>query len=325
VARTALITGIGGQDGSYLAEHLLGLGYRVVGVARGTGVPDRIRHLADRVEIITLDLLDEGRIAQSLRSVEPDEVYNLAGHSFVPSSWDRPDLLGEVTGLAAPRLLEAIRVVNPAIRFYQASSSEIFGNALESPQRETTPVNPRNPYGAAKAFAHFSVLNARAGMGLFAVSGILYNHESPRRGLEFVSRKITDGAARISLGLATTLAMGDLDAKRDWGFAGDYVRAMHLMLQQDTPRDYVIASGVAHTVRDFCRIAFAHVGIDYMRHVSVDPELVRAPDTAQLLGDPSLARTGLRWQPTVSFEALVEMMVDADLERYRGENATPDG
>jgi GDPmannose 4,6-dehydratase len=325
VARTALITGIGGQDGSYLAEHLLGLGYRVVGVARGTGVPDRIRHLADRVEIITLDLLDEGRIAQSLRSVEPDEVYNLAGHSFVPSSWDRPDLLGEVTGLAAPRLLEAIRVVNPAIRFYQASSSEIFGNALESPQRETTPVNPRNPYGAAKAFAHFSVLNARAGMGLFAVSGILYNHESPRRGLEFVSRKITDGAARISLGLATTLAMGDLDAKRDWGFAGDYVRAMHLMLQQDTPRDYVIASGVAHTVRDFCRIAFAHVGIDYIRHVSVDPELVRAPDTAQLLGDPSLARTGLRWQPTVSFEALVEMMVDADLERYRGENATPDG
>ena len=315
--RTALITGIGGQDGSYLAEHLLGLGYRVVGVRHGDGVPERIRHLRDRVALLSIDLLDERRIAETLTEVRPAEVYNLAGHSFVPSSWDRPDLLGEVTGLAAPRLLEAIRATDPAIRFYQASSSEVFGNALETPQSETTPLNPRNPYGAAKAFAHFSTVNAREGMGLFAVSGILYNHESPRRGLEFVTRKVSDGAARISLGLSTSLSMGDLDAVRDWGFAGDYVRAMWLMLQQETPHDYVIASGVAHSVRDLCRIAFAHVGLDYEQHVMVDPSLVRAPEAFRLIGDPSRARNELGWEPAVSFEELVEMMVDADLERHR--------
>jgi GDPmannose 4,6-dehydratase len=315
--RTAFITGIGGQDGSYLAEHLLGLGYRVVGVRRGDGVPERVSHLGDRVELVSVDLLDEARLAGVLADVGPQEVYNLAGHSFVPSSWDRPDLLGEVTGLAAPRLLEAIRATDPAIRFYQASSSEIFGNALETPQSETTPLNPRNPYGAAKAFAHFSTVNAREGMGLFAVSGILYNHESPRRGLEFVTRKVSDGAARISLGLSTSLSMGDLDAERDWGFAGDYVRAMWLMLQQDTPHDYVISSGVAHTVRDLCRIAFAHVGLDYEDHVSVDPSLVRPPEQFRLIGDPSRARDELGWQPAVSFEELIGMMVDADVERHR--------
>ena len=315
--RTALITGIGGQDGSYLAEHLLGLGYRVVGVRRGDGVPERIRHLRDRVELVSIDLLDERRIAEALAEVRPVEVYNLAGHSFVPSSWERPDLLGEVTGLAAPRLLEAIRATDPAIRFYQASSSEIFGNALESPQSETTPLNPRNPYGAAKAFAHFSTMNAREGMGLFAVSGILYNHESPRRGLEFVSRKVSDGAARISLGLATSLSMGDLGAQRDWGFAGDYVRAMWLMLQRASPHDYVISSGVAHTVRDLCRTAFAHVGLDYERHVVVDPDLVRPPETFRLIGDPSRARQELGWEPAVTFEELIGMMVDADVERHR--------
>jgi GDPmannose 4,6-dehydratase len=315
--RTALITGIGGQDGSYLAEHLLGLGYRVIGVRRGDGVPGRISHLGHRVELVSVDLLDEGQLADVLADVGPQEVYNLAGHSFVPSSWERPDLLGEVTGLAAPRLLEAIRATDPTIRFYQASSSEIFGNALETPQSETTPLNPRNPYGAAKAFAHFSTVNAREGMGLFAVSGILYNHESPRRGLEFVTRKVSDGAARISLGLASSLSMGDLDAQRDWGFAGDYVRAMWLMLQQDTPHDYVISSGLAHTVRDLCRIAFAHVGLDYEKHVTVDPNLVRPPEAFRLIGDPSRARNELGWQPAVSFEELIGMMVDADLQRHR--------
>jgi GDPmannose 4,6-dehydratase len=318
--RTALVTGIGGQDGSYLAEHLLGLGYRVVGVRRGEDVPERIRHLLERIELVEVDLLDEQRIADVLGAVRPHEIYNLAGHSFVPSSWDRPDLLGEVTGLAAPRLLEAIRATDPAIRFYQASSSEIFGNALETPQSETTPLNPRNPYGAAKAFAHFSTVNAREGMGLFAVSGILYNHESPRRGLKFVSRKVSDGAARISLGLATSLPMGNLDAQRDWGFAGDYVRAMWLMLQHDSPHDYVIASGVPRTVRDLCRIAFAHIGLDYERHVTLDPSLVRPPEAFRLIGDPSRARQELGWQAAVSFEQLIGMMVDADVARHRAAN-----
>ncbi|HYK94618.1 MAG TPA: GDP-mannose 4,6-dehydratase [Candidatus Dormibacteraeota bacterium] len=316
--RTALITGIGGQDGSYLAEHLLGQGYRVVGVRRGTAVPERIRHLLDRIELVDVDLLDEADIAAVLGAVRPGEVYNLAGHSFVPTSWDRPDLLGEVTGLAAPRLLEAIRTTDPTIRFYQASSSEIFGNARETPQTETTPLNPRNPYGAAKAFGHFSTVNAREGMGLFAVCGILYNHESPRRGLEFVSRKVSDGVARISLGLADSLQMGSLDAVRDWGFAGDYVRAMCLMLQQETPRDYIISSGVAHTVLDLVRTAFAHVGLDYERYVVIDPNFVRPAETFRLVGDSTRARTELGWRQDVSFEQLIGMMVDADLERHRG-------
>jgi len=322
LGRTALITGIGGQDGSYLAEHLLDKGYRVVGVVRrGSAVPARIAHIRSRIELSDVDLLDEGRIADLLLAVRPQEVYNLAGHSFVPSSWERSDLMADVTGLAPARLLEAIRTTDPAIRFYQASTSEIFGNALESPQSETTPVNPRNPYGAAKAFAHFSTVNAREGLGLFAVSGILYNHESPRRGLEFVSRKVTDAAARISLGMADSLAMGNLDAQRDWGFAGDYIRAMWLMLQQDAPRDYVIASGTLHSVRDLCRVAFAHMGLDYERHVKIDPSLVRPAETVRLVGDPSRARRDLGWEPAMLFDHLIAMMVDADVERYRNGRA----
>jgi len=287
----------------------------VVGVRRGDGVPERVSHLGDRVELVSVDLLDEARLAGVLADVGPQEVYNLAGHSFVPSSWERPDLLGEVTGLAAPRLLEAIRATDPAIRFYQASSSEIFGNALETPQSETTPLNPRNPYGAAKAFAHFSTVNAREGMGLFAVSGILYNHESPRRGLEFVTRKVSDGAARISLGLSTSLSMGDLDAERDWGFAGDYVRAMWLMLQQPKPDDFVIATGVSHSVRDLIQIAFARAGLDWEKHVRVDPALLRPAEVEHLLGNPAKAKQELGWTPSVDFKQLVEMMVDADIAR----------
>jgi GDPmannose 4,6-dehydratase len=315
-AKTALITGIGGQDGSYLAEYLIQLGYRVLGVGRGSGIPVRIAHLGDRVELMDLDLLNEGQISEAIATNRPDEIYNLAGHSFVPSSWGRSDLAVAVTGLSASRILGAIGDTDPTIRFYQASSSEIFGNALETPQTESTPLNPRNPYGTAKAIAHRSAVNARVDTGLFAVSGILYNHESPRRGLEFVSRKITDGAARIALGLADSLPMGSLDAQRDWGFAGDYVRAMWLMLQQATPSDYVIGSGRLHTVRDLCRIAFGRVGLDFERHVTVDPTLVRPAEKVQLVGDASKARRELGWTPSVSFEQLVEMMVDADLARH---------
>jgi GDPmannose 4,6-dehydratase len=311
---TALITGIAGQDGSYLTDLLLSKGYTVVGVRR-PGNPDlsRIAHVLDRVELREADLLDEGHLVALLEDVRPSEVYNLAGHSFVPSSWDRPDLIGDATGVGAARLLEAIRIVDPSIRFYQASSSEIFGNALEVPQTESTPLNPRNPYGAAKAFAHFSTGNAREHHGLFAVSGILFNHESPRRGLEFVTRKITDGAARVSLGLASSLPMGGLDAERDWGFAGDYVRAMWSMLQAPAPADYVVATGVLHTVRDVCRIAFGRVGLDYEAFVAVDPALVRPPEAVKLVGDASKARGELGWAPSISFEGLIEMMVDADV------------
>ena len=317
-SRTALITGVAGQDGSYLAELLLEKGYRVVGVRR-SGNPDvhRIANVLDQIELRETNLLDALELAELLRAARPSEVYNLAGHSFVPSSWEQPDLTGDATGLGAVRLLEAIRAVDPAIRMYQASTSEIFGNPLEVPQRELTPPNPRNPYGAAKAFAHFSVGNARAYHGLFAVSGILFNHESPRRPLEFVTRKVTDGAARISLGLADSLSMGSLDARRDWGFAGDYVRAMWLMLQSEEPRDYVIATGELHSVRDLCRIAFERVGLHYEQHVRVDPTFVRAAEARQLVGDPSRARRELGWKPETSFETLVEMMVDADVERLR--------
>jgi len=316
--RTALVTGIAGQDGSYLAELLLEQDYRVVGVRRPGSVSlDRIAHLLDRVELREADLLDQASIRTLLEEIEPQEVYNLAGHSFVPSSWQRQDLIGQVTGLGAARLVEAIQKVDRGIRFYQASTSEIFGAPLESPQNEETPLNPRNPYGAAKAFAHFTTVNAREHLGLYAVSGILFNHESPRRGLEFVSHKVTDAAARISLGMADSLPMGSLDAERDWGFAGDYVKAMWSMLQQDEPGDYVVASGAAHTVRDLCRIAFARVGLDYEQHVTVDPSLVRPPEQHRLLGDASKARSVLGWTPTVSFDQLIEMMVDADLARYR--------
>ena len=316
--RTALVTGIAGQDGSYLAELLLAKGYRVAGVRR-PGNPDvhRIAHIADQLELREADLLDEARLVALLRDVRPDEVYNLAGHSFVPTSWDQADMTGDATGLGAVRMLEAIRIVDPSIRFYQASSSEIFGNPREAPQSEVTPPNPRNPYGAAKAFAHFSVGNARQHHGLFAVSGILFNHESPRRGLEFLTRKVTAGAARIALGLDETLSLGNLDARRDWGFAGDYVRAVWQMLQRDEPADFVVASGVLHTVRDVCEIAFGRVGLPVDEHVVVDPAFVRPVEPVPLVGDPSKARTQLGWEPSVTFEALIEMMVDADLARLR--------
>ena len=313
--QTALVTGIAGQDGSYLAELLLSKGYRVVGIRRPDN-PDvsRIAHLLDQVELREADLLHEGRLISLLEDVRPTEVYNLAGHSFVPTSWDQADLTGDATGLGAVRMLEAIRAADRSIRFYQASTSEIFGNARESPQSETTPPNPRNPYGAAKAFAHFSTINAREHHGLFAVSGILFNHESPRRGPEFLTRKVTMAAARIKAGLADSVTLGGLDAQRDWGFAGDYVRAMWQMLQAPAPADYVVASGVPHTVRDVCRVAFARVDLDYEEHVRVDPALVRPPEAVPLLGDPTRAHTDLGWQPTVSFEGLIEMMVDADVE-----------
>ena len=312
---TALVTGIAGQDGSYLAELLLSKGYRVIGVRR-PGNPDltRITHILDRIELREADLLDESHLAGLLRDVRPTEVYNLAGHSFVPSSWDKADLTGDATGLGAVRMLEAIRTVLPTIRFYQASSSEIFGNARDAPQRETTPPNPRNPYGAAKAFAHFSTINAREHHGLFAVSGILFNHESPRRGPEFVTRKITSGVARIVVGQADALSIGSLDAQRDCGFAGDYVEAMWRMLQRPTPNDYVVATGVLHTVRDICAIAFARAGLDHTDYVRVEAGLARPPESVPLLGDASAARRDLAWSPSITFERLIEMMVDADLE-----------
>lgn len=316
-ARTALITGIAGQDGSYLAELLLEHGYRVVGVCRPATSTHRINHLLEHIELRSTDLLDEAELASLLESVRPHEIYNLAGHSFVPTSWDRPDLPGNVTGLAAARLLGTIERVDPAIRFYQASSSEIFGNAREEPQTEQTPTNPRNPYGEAKTEAHIATIQAREQRGLFAVSGILYNHESPRRGPEFISRKITDGVARIALGLSRSVSLGSLEAQRDWGFAGDYVRAMWLMLQQDVPTDYVIASGQPHSVRDLCRVAFGRAGLAYEDHVTVDPAMIRPPEAVRLIGDPTKAHQQLGWLPGVSFQELIEMMVDADIARLR--------
>jgi GDPmannose 4,6-dehydratase len=312
--RSAVITGMAGQDGSYLAELLLGHGYRVLGVVREGTSLERLTDILDRIELRTIDLLDQGALVGLLESVGPGEVYNLAGHSFVPTS---RDIAADVTALGAARLLAAIRQVDPGIRFYQASSSEIFGHATEEPQSELTPPNPRNPYGRAKAAAHLAAMEARDGPGLFAVSGILYNHESPRRGVEFVSRKVSQGVARIALGMADTLAMGSLEAERDWGFAGDYVRAMWLMLQQDSPGDYVVATGVSHSVRDLCRIAFARAGLDYERHVVVEPELVRRPEAVRLVGDATKARRELGWRPEVSFEQLITMMVDADIARLR--------
>jgi GDPmannose 4,6-dehydratase len=317
MAPTALITGITGQDGSYLAELLLSKGYRVVGMTRrSSSVNDeRIAHLTGQLELIQGDLLDQASLVSALQEVRPEEVYNLAAQSFVPTSWNQPVLTGEFTGLGVTRMLEAVRQVDPGIRFYQASSSEMFGKVREAPQNELTAFHPRSPYGVAKAYGHFLTVNYRESYGLFATSGILFNHESPRRGVEFVSRKITDGAARIALGLATELPMGNLDAERDWGFAGDYVRAMWLMLQQPEPGDYVVATGVAHSVRDLCRIAFARVGLDYERCIRVDPALYRPAEVDHLLGDASRARAELGWAPTVSFEDMVESMVDADLQR----------
>jgi GDPmannose 4,6-dehydratase len=313
----ALITGITGQDGSYLAEFLLGKGYEVVGVVRRTSHDsyERIGHLLDRVAIVAADLLDQHSLTQVIQEHRPDEVYNLAAQSFVPTSWQQPVLTGEFTALGVTRILEAIRLAHPRARFYQASSSEMFGKVQETPQRETTPFYPRSPYGVAKVYGHWITVNYRESYDLFAVSGILFNHESPRRGLEFVTRKVTDGAARIKLGLATELRLGNLDARRDWGFAGDYVEAMWLMLQQDVPRDYVIGTGEQHTVQELVEIAFARAGLDWRTHVVQDPRFMRPAEVETLLADPSAARRDLGWTPKVSFRALVEMMVDADLAR----------
>jgi len=321
--RAALITGITGQDGSYLAELLLERGYRVVGMTRrsSTSTYERITHLAGRLELVQGDLLDQASLVEALKEVRPREVYNFAAQSFVPTSWTQPVLTGEFTALGATRLLEAIRQVDPGIRYYQASSSEMFGEVREVPQNESTPFHPRSPYGAAKAYAHFLTVNYRERYEVYAVSGILFNHESPRRGLDFVSRKVTDGAVRIALGHATELPMGNLDAERDWGFAGDYVRAIWQMLQQPEPSDFVIATGIAHSVRDLCRIAFARLGLDYERYVTLDPALYRPPEVDHLLGDASKARKALGWEPAVTFQDLIEMMVDADLARHEGREA----
>jgi GDPmannose 4,6-dehydratase len=318
--RTALITGITGQDGSYLAELLLEKGYRVVGMTRrsSTASDERIAHIRDRIEIVQGDLLDQASLVEALRTVAPAEVYNLAAQSFVPTSWNQPVLTGEFTALGVTRVLEAIRQVDLGIRFYQASSSEMFGKVREVPQTEATPFHPRSPYGVAKAYGHYLTVNYRESYGLFAVSGILFNHESPRRGLEFVTRKVTDGAARISLGLASELRMGNMEAQRDWGYAGDYVRAMWAMLQQREPSDFVVATGVAHSVRELCEVAFERVGLDYERHVVDDPGFYRPAEVDHLLGDASRARAILGWTPEVDFRGLVEMMVDADVARLRG-------
>ena len=315
--KTALITGITGQDGSYLAELLLGKGYRVVGMTRRTStVTDgRIAHLAGRLELVSGDLLDPSSIVAALEAVQPDEVYNLAAQSFVPTSWTQPSLTGEITGLGVARMLEAIRQVDPAIRFLQASSSEMFGQVRETPQTEATPFYPRSPYGCAKAYAHFLTVNYRESYGLFAVSSIAFNHESPRRGLEFVTRKVTDGAARIALGLATELRLGNLDAERDWGYAGDYVEAQWRMLQADAPDDYVIATGEAHTIRELCEVAFSHLGLDYREHVVVDPALFRPAEVNRLLGDATKARQRLGWTPRMDFRTLARTMTDADYAR----------
>jgi len=315
--KTALITGITGQDGSYLAELLLEQGYRVVGMTRRTSteVHERIEHLVGRIEIVSGDLLDQSSMTNLILDVRPDEVYNLAAQSFVPTSWTQPVLTGEFTALGVTRVLEAIRHVDPRIRFYQASSSEMFGKVQETPQRESTPFYPRSPYGIAKVYGHWITVNYRESYGMFAVSGILFNHESKRRGKEFVTRKISDGVARIKLGLQEKLHLGNLEARRDWGFAGDYVRAMWLMLQRDEPDDYVIATGRSHTVREFCRLAFAAVDLDYEAYVVEDARFMRPAEVDLLVGDASKARRVLGWEPQTSFETLIDEMVRADLQR----------
>jgi len=320
MAKRALITGITGQDGSYLAELLLEKGYEVHGMVRRASTEnfERIEHLTEKLTLIQADLLDQSSLVEALEEAEPDEVYNLGAQSFVPTSWRQPVLTAEFTAVGVTRLLEAIRRVNPDIRFYQASSSEMFGKVREVPQSETTPFYPRSPYGVAKAYGHFITVNYRESYGLFAVSGILFNHESPRRGLEFVTRKISDGVARIKLGLADELRLGNLDAKRDWGYAGDYVEAMSLMLQADEPDDYVIATGEEHSVQEFVDIAFAHAGLDPAQYVRTDPEFLRPAEVDHLVGDASKAHAQLGWEPRVSFRELAELMVDADLQRLSG-------
>ena len=315
--RRALITGITGQDGSYLAELMLDKGYEVFGVMRraSTENVERVAHLLDRITLVQADLLDQGSLVGALEESRPTEVYNLAAQSFVPTSWSQPVLTAEFTAVGVTRLLEAVRKVDPRIRFYQASSSEMFGKVREVPQNEQTPFYPRSPYGVAKVYGHFITVNYRESYDLFAVSGILFNHTSPRRGLEFVTRKVSDGVARIKLGLADSLLLGNLDAKRDWGFAGDYVEAMWMMLQQPEPEDFVVSSGEEHSIRELVDIAFAHAGLDPDDHVRVDPRFLRPAEVDHLVGDASKAREHLGWEPRTTFRELIEMMVDADLER----------
>jgi GDPmannose 4,6-dehydratase len=317
MSQRAIITGITGQDGSYLAEFLLERGYDVVGIVRRSSAPNlwRIDHLLDRITLRPGDLLDQLSLTRIIEEVRPHEIYNLAAMSFVPASWDQPILTAEFNSLGVTRVLEAIRQVDPKIRLYQASSSEMYGKVREVPQTELTPFYPRSPYGVSKVFGHYITVNYRESYSLFAVSGILFNHESPRRGVEFVTRKVTDGVARIKLGQADSLSLGNLDARRDWGFAGDYVRAMWMMLQQDEPDDYVIATGFTHSVRDLVEIAFSRLGLDWQKYVRTDSALIRPAEVDHLIGDASKARQRLGWLPSVDFRGLVEMMVDADMER----------
>jgi len=316
--KTALITGITGQDGSYLAELLLDKGYRVIGIVRRSSTTpyERIGHLVDRVELVSADLLDQTSLTDAFADFEIDEIYNLAAQSFVQTSWTQPVLTGEFTALGVTRMLEAMKKAAPKARFYQASSSEMSGKVVQTTQKESTPFYPRSPYGVAKVYGHWITVNYRESFGLYAVSGILFNHESPRRGLEFVTRKVTDAVARIKLGLSTEVKLGNLDSRRDWGFAGDYVDAMWRMLQQDEPDDYVIGTGHTCSVRDLCETAFSHVGLDYQEYVKQDPKFFRPAEVDLLVADPSKASEKLGWQPKVSFKQLVEMMVDADLERH---------
>jgi GDPmannose 4,6-dehydratase len=315
--KSALITGITGQDGSYLAELLLNKGYRVYGLRRRTSTPimENIEHIADEIEFIEGDLLDQGSLISAIRRAKPDEIYNLAAQSFVGTSWDQAALTGQVTGIGVTNLLEAIRATDIGVKFYQASSSEMFGKVVETPQTEKTPFYPRSPYGVAKVYGHWITVNYRESYDLFACSGILFNHESPRRGVEFVTRKVTQAVAKIKLGLQKELRMGNLDAKRDWGFAGDYVKAMWLMLQQEQPDDYVIATGETHTVEELVQIAFSHVGLNWQDYVVIDPKFIRPAEVDLLLGDPSKAKKKLGWKLEVGFEQLVKMMVESDLEK----------
>jgi GDPmannose 4,6-dehydratase len=314
--KRAMITGITGQDGSYIAEFLLEKGYEVYGMVRRSSTInyERISHIQDRLKLIQGDLLDQNSLIEALRISEPDEVYNLGAQSFVPTSWNQPVLTGEFTALGVTRILEAIRTVNPKIRFYQASSSEMFGKIQETPQNEKTPFYPRSPYGVAKVYGHWITVNYRESYGIFCCSGILFNHESPRRGLEFVSRKVTHAAAKIKLGLQKELMMGNLDARRDWGFAGDYVEAMWLMLQQDEPDDYVVATGLSHSVKDLIQVAFDHLELDWKKHVMSEPKLFRPAEVDYLLGDPTKSKKKLGWQPKLSFEELIRKMVDHDVQ-----------
>ena len=315
--KTALITGITGQDGTYLAEYLIGLGYSVYGLIRGQNNPkaEAVQRLIPDLELVEGDLLDQSSLIAAVESTQPDEVYNLGAISFVPLSWRQPVLTSEITGLGVTRLLEAIRMVNRDIRFYQASSSEVFGKVREMPQSEATPFHPRSPYGVAKAYGHYTTVNYRESYDMFACSGILFNHESPRRGLEFVTRKTTNAAARIKLGKQDSLLMGDLSPKRDWGYAGDYVQAMHLMLQQDEPDDYVVGTGETHSIQEMCAVAFDHVGLDWQEFVGKDPRFLRPAEVNLLIADNSKAKEKLGWMPTVDFPGLIKMMVDSDLKQ----------